>query len=585
PEELPIIITMVLALGGLVLARKHVLIRTLRAAETLGSVTTIVTDKTGTITQNKMTLSRIATDGSVTTMPNKGLSDSNTSLLKVGVLTSAVRKSPTGGYTGDPLEVALLNAAKDNDLSPEKLQSQSSKVEEFAFDNQRKMMSVVYQKPDGFTVYAKGAPEVIIARCFKVAVKTGEKEKTGEDEARVLKEAHDMAADALRVIAFAYKNVQGETPLTKDTAESELVFLGLAGMNDPPRADIADAIRATREAGIRTIMVTGDLPVTAQKIAEEVGIDKGGRYVTGTQLAEMKGDKIKKEVKEVSIFARINPAQKLDIVKALQENGEIVAVTGDGINDAPALKSADIGIAMGENGTEAARQAAGMVLTNDSYSSIVDGVREGRRIFDNLSKGVIYYLGVKVALVLVFIIPLALSLPFPFAPIQIVLLELFMDLAASATFAAEPMEANTMHRPPRNPKRRFMDSCALTTMTLASLSLTAAVLFNYLSAYYGGRDPTQAGTIAFATWMVGHIFLAFTMRSQRETLFKIGLFTNPAMLIWSAAVVVFLAVITFIPAFHPLMRVTSLTGTDWLMAIVVPFVTVFWYEIKKAVAH
>jgi Ca2+-transporting ATPase len=590
PEELPIIITMVLALGALALSKRHVLIRNLRAAETLGSVTVIITDKTGTITENKMTLSRIATDNSVSNLPTKALSLSDVRLLKVGVLTSTIKSSPEGGYTGDPLEVALLNAAREDGISPEELQSQYRKFEEFAFDNRRKMMSVVYYEVNGLVVYAKGAPEVILSKCYRIAEKSGEKEKTREDEAAIMKQAENMAGEAMRVIAFAYKSVRNETPLTRDEAESGLAFLGLAGMVDPPRPGVAGAIEATKEAGIRTIMVTGDLPLTAEKIAAEVGIDDGGKCITGAELAEMKEDQIKKEVKGVSIFARINPAQKLDIVRALQQDGEVVAVTGDGINDAPALKSADIGIAMGEKGTEAAREAAGMVLTDDSYSSIVDGVREGRRIFDNLRKGVLYYLGVKIALVLVFLVPLALGLPFPFAPIQIVLLELFMDLAASATFVAEPMEAGVMQRPPPDPRRRFIDRPMMTDMVLAALSLAAAVLVNYfiiMAPYIGKEVPSaimiQARTIAFATWMLGHIFLAFTMRSRRETLSKIGLLTNQVMLIWAVAVVVFLIVITMVIELNPLMRVTTLTGMDWLMVIGVPFVTVFWHEIVKMI--
>ncbi len=581
PEELPIIITMVLALGGLALAKRHVLIRNLRSAETLGSVTVIVTDKTGTITENKMAVSEIATDATTSRLPTKALSLADVRLLKVGVLTSRVKQAQNGDFTGDPLEVALLNAARDDGISPEVFQSQYRKFEEFAFDNQRKMMSVVYYEVNGLVVYAKGAPEVILSRCQRIAQKNGEKEKTPDDEARILKQAEEMAAEAMRIIAFAYKNVTNETPLSRDEAENGLVFLGLAGMTDPPRPGVAEAIAATKEAGIRTIMVTGDLPLTAQKIADEVGIGDGSRTVTGVQMAGMKEDEVKQTVEKTDVFARINPGQKLDIVKALQSENEIVSVTGDGINDAPALKAADIGIAMGEKGTEAAREAASMVLTNDSYSSIVDGVREGRRIFDNLRKGVMYYLGVKVALVLCFLIPLALALPFPFAPIQIVLLELFMDLAASATFVAEPMEADVMHRPPRDPKRRFIDQPFLTEMILAALSLAVAVLFNYLYAYYGGTDATEARTLAFGTWLIGHIFLAFTMRSQRETLFKIGLLTNPIMIVWAAAAIAFFLLIIFIPELHPLLRVSYLSGKSWIMVFAVPFVAIFWHEVAK----
>jgi Ca2+-transporting ATPase len=393
-----------------------------------------------------------------------------------------------------------------------------------------------------------------------------------------------MAEAGMRVVAVAYKNVNG-SPARQSDIETNLVYLGIIGMYDPPRRDVSAALAATKKAGIRTIMVTGDLPLTAQKIAAAVGIDQSGKYLTGMQVAAEGPDQLRNDVKDVSIFARINSSQKLDIVHALQANGEVVAVTGDGINDAPALKSADIGIAMGEKGTEAAVEAAGMVLTDDSYKSIVTGVREGRRIYDNLSKGVLYYMSVKIGLVLCFVIPLALQVPFPFEPIQIILLELLMDLAASATFVAEPIEPDVMDRPPRDPRRRFIDRSVLVNMLLASLSLAAAVLVNYLLAYYGGKDLVEARTIAFGTWLIGHIYLAFTMRSQRQTLFKLGIFTNPVMIIWAVAAVCLLLAITGFAALHPLIRVTSLNLTGWLMILVTPFITVFWHEIKKAVAN
>jgi Ca2+-transporting ATPase len=580
PEELPIIVTMVLGLGAFALAKRHVLIRSLRAAETLGSVTTIVADKTGTITENKMTVSRLTTDNEVIDLPASQLSLSETHLLEAGVMASAIKKSPDGGYSGDPLDVAILDVAKSYGISPEELQSKSRKISEFAFDHQRQMMSDVYEESNGVNVYAKGAPEVILAKCQQI----GNRPKTGATEQRVLEQANEMAGQAMRVLAFAQKRADN-VPQVFEQAESNLVFLGLVGITDPPREEAAEAIQTTREAGIRTVMVTGDMAGTAQRVAEEVGIQKGGDIITGAQFAGMSDETQKQKVSSTNVFARITPVQKLQIVRALQANNQIVAVTGDGINDAPALKSADIGIAMGEKGTEAAREASGMVLTDDSYSSIVHGVREGRKIVDNLRKGLLYYLSVKIALVLSFIVPLILVLPFPFAPIQIVLLELFMDLAASATFVAEPIEVDAMHRPPRDPRKRFIDRPMLNNMALAALSLASAVLINYLLAYYGGKSITVARTIAFGTWLVGHIYLAFTMRSQRQTVFKLGLTSNPIMLIWASSAILFFILITNVPALEDVVKVTSLNGFEWLMVFGVPFVTIFWHEIKKTLSR
>lgn len=586
PEELPIIITMVLGIGAFALSRKNVLIRRLRAAETLGSVTVIATDKTGTITENKMTLAKVATDTATKVFAPDSPSPADQFLLQIGALTSCIKKASEGCYVGDPLEIALLEAAESAGILPEELQARFHLQKEFTFDNQRKMMSRVFQQDGESFVYAKGAPEIILARSSRIAQGTGEREKTEEDEAVIRRRAESMAEEAMRVLAFAYKKVADGMNLTQEEAEKDLVFVGLAGLADPPRAGAAEALKTTKEAGIKTIVVSGDYPLTVKKIASEVGIDGGGKVITGAELEQMDDQQLKDKVKEVFLFARTNPEQKLRIVRLLQESGEVVAVTGDGINDAPALKSADIGVAMGETGTEVAREAADMVLTDDSFTSIAAGVREGRKIFDNLKKGVTYYLSAKVALVLSFLVPLALNIPFPFVPIQIVLLELFMDLAASATFVAEPIEAGTMQRAPRHRKERFIDRSMLTSISLGSVSLAAAVLINYLLAwYYFGWGPVQAQSVAFATWLVGHVFLALTMRSQRETLWRIGVLSNRIMLVWAAAAFAFLILVTNLSITQASLRITSLDLISWFLVIGVPLVTIFWLELKKLATH
>jgi P-type Ca2+ transporter type 2C len=579
PEELPIIITMVLGVGALALSKRHVLIRRLRAAETLGGVTVIVTDKTGTITENRMTLSMLATRNSSTSLPSAKPPEGELRLLEAGVLTSHIKKTADGHYTGDPLDVAIIEAASSYGLSPENIQSRNPLKREFSFDNRRKMMSAIFNLADGTFVYAKGAPEIIMAKSSMLMDGSMRRAKTAEDVENVAKRAESMAAEAMRVIAFAFRKVDDNKDLTQEEAESNLEFLGLAGFADPPRAGVKDAIQATKAAGIRTIVVSGDLPLTVQKVAAEVGI--GGGVITGAELAGMDQSSLIEKLKQATAFARTNPKQKLEIVQALQKSGEVVAVTGDGINDAPALKSADIGVAMGETGTEVAREAADMVLTDDSFTSIVDGVREGRKIFDNLRKGLTYYLSVKIALVLSFVVPLALSLSFPFAPVQIVLLELFMDLAASATFVAEPMETDTMRRPPRPPRSKFIDRELLSNISLGAISLSAAVLFNYLFVWYNGQGLDEARSVAFGTWLVGHIFLAFTMRSQREPLTKVGLFSNKVMLVWAGAAFAFLIFIIYVPFVQPALKVTTISPFNWLLVIGVPAITIFWHELRK----
>jgi Ca2+-transporting ATPase len=392
-----------------------------------------------------------------------------------------------------------------------------------------------------------------------------------------------LADEGMRIIAFAYKKVSGSVPISREDAESGLTFVGLAGFSDPPRTGVKEAVKSISEAGIRTLIVSGDHPLTVEKIAQEVGLDNQQKSVTGLQLESMSTDDLKNTVNHYSLFARATAEQKQKIVNLLQEQGEVVAVTGDGINDAPALKSADIGIAMGESGTEIARESADMVLTDDSFISIAAGVREGRKIFDNLKKGITYYLSVKIGLVLSFIVPLFLSLSFPFAPIQIIVLELFMDLAASATFVSEPIEKDVMRRAPYNIKKRFINRGMVTRIFISGMSLAAAVMFNYLLAIYSGQSLIEAQTIAFATWLVGHIFLALSFRSERQPLPRIGLFSNKVMLIWMGAVLIFLVFVTTLPEARTSLKLAAMGLNSWLLAIGVPFIAIFWMELEKVI--
>jgi Ca2+-transporting ATPase len=583
PEELPIIITMVLGVGALFLSRKNVLIRHLSTAETLGDITTIVTDKTGTITENKMAVARIMSDNTSKLFTPGNFSPTDLLLLRIGLLTSCSRITSGECNSNDPMENAIIQAAGKAGIDPRQLLSEFNLQTEFSFDNERKMMSSVFEQNGASIVYVKGAPEVVLARSLNIAHALSERKKTEKDNEAIRNVIESMANVAMRVIAFAYKKIEDGAGIPQNEAEDGLVFVGLAGLIDPLRPGVKKAFKTTKEAGIRTIIVSGDYALTVQKVASQLKIDSDGDLLTGGELDRMDDRELKDKLKTVSLFARTTPEQKLRIVKLLQESGEIVGVTGDGINDAPALKSANVGIAMGETGTEVAREAAGMVLADDSFSSITAGIREGRKIFDNLKKGVAYYLSVKIALVLTFLIPLILDIPFPFSPIQIILLELFMDLAASTTFVVEPIEAGTMKRPPREQKEKFINRNMLTNMSVGSISLAAAVLINYLSAWYLGWGPVQAQTIAFATWLVGHIFLAVTMRSHTEPIWKIGILSNKAMLIWAAIALAFLLLVTNLPIAQVPLKLTALNGSGWLLAFLTPLITIFIFEIKKSV--
>jgi Ca2+-transporting ATPase len=356
--------------------------------------------------------------------------------------------------------------------------------------------------------------------------------------------------------------------------------VGIVSIEDPPRPGVKRTIETARDAGIRTIMVTGDHPQTAAHVAGEVGIPND-RVITGDELARMSDDDLRKEVKSTSVFARTTPDDKYRLVRALRQDGEVVAVTGDGINDTLALKGADIGISMGIKGTDVAREAADVVLADDNYVTIGRGIFEGRKFFDNLKKGLKYYLSVKTALILVFLVPVLLDLPLPLAPIQIILLELFMDLAASAGFVAEPAE-RSIYEPGR--KKKLFDKSMLAGIGLSGLSLFAAVFGSYVFALYRGLPVAEAQTYAFTAWLIGHILLAFVSRSDREPLVTLGPFTNRAMDVWALAAFLFLGAILFTPL-GSYIKASPLPATQVLLIAGIAFVAIFWQEAVKMLRY
>ncbi len=349
-----------------------------------------------------------------------------------------------------------------------------------------------------------------------------------------------MARAGERLLAFGYHRLPTDSASNKKNLEQNIVFVGIVGFIDPPRKEVKGAIETCQEAGIKVIMITGDHPETARTIASQVGINSTN-VLTGDEIAKMTDADLKEALKDTFVFARVTPEDKLRLVRLLKENGEVVAVTGDGINDAPALKEAHIGVAMGIRGTDVAKESASMILTDDNFATIETAIKEGRKLFSNLRKGVRYYLACKVALVSIFLIPIILGIPLPFAPIQIIVLELFMDLAASATFVAEPAESGSMQKPPIDPKEKFLNKPMLKRLFLGALSLFIAVTATYLFAYYTTTDVNYSRTVAFATWMFGHIFLAFNFRSEQEPLIKEGLLSNKVMLLWALLAFVTLA--------------------------------------------
>lgn len=571
PEELPIIITMVLALGAFRLSKKGAIARRLNAVETLGSVTVIATDKTGTLTENRMEVACIEPE------------EQKMRLLKIGTLCNNAVPNGTS-YAGDPLDAALLRAARGAGLDGKALRKDIELMDENTFDNLRKRMSTVYKQNGQIWVAVKGAPEAVLSQCFDRIDGQTKQPLNPSSRQAILDRVNQLAAEGLRVIALA-ERVLVENHPSQDVAESNLTFVGLVGMADPPRPEVHDAIALCQRAGVRAIMVTGDHPLTARSISQQVGLNGSHEVITGLELDRLSDVELSRVVKQISIFARTTPEHKLRIVQALQSMGERVAVTGDGTNDAPALAAADIGVAMGETGTDVAREAGDLVLADDNFTTITNAIEEGRLIFENLKKGVRYYLSCKLALVSITLLPTLLLLPVPFAPVQIILMELFMDLMAAAAFVAEPPEADLLDQKPRHPEAKFMDRAMISSLVTSSMGLFAAVSVVYLVSWYGTKDLATAQTAAFFAWLIGHVLLAFNMRSERQPVVQLGLGSNRMMLLWASAVAVFILFASLTPGLQPVVKITSLTAWQWGLILLTTTLGTFWLELRKILTY
>jgi len=581
PEELPIIITMVLAVGTYALSKQGALVKRLRASETLGSVTVIATDKTGTITESVMRLGHIYTDGR---LDSPSGSSSERGILEMGVLATRAQVTPDNEKlrSSNPMGAAILDSASRAGVNVADLRK-ITLVNELSFDSRTQMASYVYDDNGRLRMYSSGAPEAVMALSSKILREGSESPLSKDDGGNVTKAVADITFSGERALAIAYRDVEKAEVI--QSPEGGLVFAGIVSFLDPPRPEVAEVVKRCRDAGIRVVMLTGDHPETAKAIANKVGIDGDTRVLTGSDISSMDDKRLGEVIESVSIFARITPEHKLRIVRLLGEGGQVVAVTGDGVNDAPALKEAAIGIAMGRRGTDAAKEAADIVLTDDNFVSIGSAISEGRKIFDNLRKGVKYYLAVKVALVLIFILPIILDVPLPFAPIQIILLEMFMDLAASSGFVAEKAEPDLMSRPPRDPAAKFLDRGTLTGIFVSALCLFAAVSYCYLSVYYATGNLVYAQTVAFSAWIISHIFLAFVRRSETEPLLRRGIFSNRVMVLWTIAAIGMLLAVTAVPILQTLVKTTGIGVIDWVRVLVASFLATVWIEVAKLFRH
>ena len=544
PEELPIIITMILGLGSYRLSQKGFLVKKLKAAEVLGDATVIVTDKTGTITENRMQVANVYPSNE----------EARTLTAAAAALTE-MSLSPT--------DKAVLEKTSDLGIKTDF----GRIIRERGFEKDKRTKAVLREKNGGFWLSTVGASEDVLGS-------TGGRRVFDEEVAKETEKG-------MRVIAVAEKTVsidEEELPLAE--LESNWDFVGLISIVDPPRKGVRETIVTMHNAGIRTIMVTGDHPQTAAYVAQDVGIP-ADKVLTGEELDKLSDEELQKNVKEVSVFARTTPEHKYRLVNALHANNEVVAVTGDGVNDTLALKGADVGIAMGVKGTDAAKEAADVILTDDNFVTIGQAVFEGRKFFDNLRKGLKYYLSCKAALISIFLLPLALGVPLPFAPIQIIVLELFMDLAASAGFVTEPAEKGIYSRPPRQPKAKFPDSRMIMDIAVSGASLFAAVMLAYFYAQWQNLSVPETQTFAFSAWIMGHIILAFVSRSEKEPLYVLGPVSNRVMDLWAILAFSFLIVAVSLPSLGVQLRLSTLTIDQFGLIFAFAFITIVWREVGK----
>jgi len=580
PEALPAVVTISLAIGVQRMVRRNALVRRLSAVETLGCTSVICSDKTGTLTRGEMTVRRIFVAGRFLDVSGVGYDPWGTfsengrvveptmpalqALLRGAVLASDARLTQSDGrwtVKGDPTEGALVVAAAKAGLWKTDLDREFPRVQEIPFTSESKRMTTLHVAGDDVVAYSKGAPEVILGSCAWEWTEEGPVLLHETRRREILRVAQQMASEALRVLAVACK-----PGARLENAEQEMTFLGLVGMLDAPRPEAKAAIQTCREAGIKPVMITGDHPVTAQAIARELGLLTSERVVTGEELDRMSDADLEREVEDIVVYARVSPAHKLRVVTALQKKGHVVAMTGDGVNDAPALKQADIGVAMGITGTDVTKEAAAMTLTDDNFASIVAAVEEGRAIFDNIKKYLMYLLSSNIGEIGLMAGATLLGLPLPLTAVQILYVNLATDGLPALALAVDPPEPDIMRRPPRNPRTGIFTRRVVTLMTVGGIWSALVNLSLFAWALNSGRSVAEAMTMTFVSLVLIQFFKAYNFRSDRHSVLNrpfANQWLNLAIL-WE---VLLLNAIVYLPFLHKPFGTFSLSPTDWAVVI------------------
>jgi len=609
PEALPAVTVICLAMGVQRMVKRHALIRHLPAVETLGCTTFICSDKTGTLTQNEMTVRKICVNREMIEVsgvgyePKGGFYRDGTPLNPreephlVRLLTAVllcndsrlIDRGGVWGITGDPTEGALLVAAAKAGIKGQEFMA--PRVAEIPFSSDRKMMTTIHDTQEGVIVYSKGAPEIILDHCSHIYVDGEERSISERDRREILETSQQMAGEALRVLGVAYKRLGRDGDLISQ-AEEGMVWLGLIGMIDPPREEVKEAIAVCRQAGMEVVMITGDHRLTAKAIAAELGIlGEGDLVLSGEELDRLEPERLNDLAEKVKVYARISPGHKMRIIEALQRKGHVVAMTGDGVNDAPALKQADIGVAMGITGTDVSKEAAAMVLTDDNFASIVAAVEEGRNIFANIRKYLLYLLSCNIGEVLLMLVAFVIGTVtgwFKMAPLvalQILVVNLVTDGLPALALAMEPGEPGIMQRPPRDPKASIFDRSMVSYLFGIGIWTMLASLGVFLWAIKGGRSPVEAQCLCFVTLVSVELFNCFNCRSERASLFTLNPLSNKWLLAAVASSWAVAIAIVYIPFFQAPFHTYAMGLNDWAIVVLAGASVLIPVEIAKLVVN
>ena len=608
PEGLPAIVTIVLALGMNKMVKRHAIVKKLLAVETLGSTTVICSDKTGTLTQNEMTVVKIYTDGKILDVTGTGYEpkgefqlngeniDTNSigdldTLLSIAILTNDAELEETSeGYKiiGDPTEGALVTLAGKSGINKKDINSSYPRIGEIPFDSDRKMMTTFHKGyiKDKVVSFTKGAPDIVIDRCSHISTNGQVVPFNNELKEEVLKINSLFSKDALRVLAFAYKEYDSMPEnISSESNENSMVFVGLTGMIDPARDEAKDAIKMCKQAGIETVMITGDYKETAFAIAKELGMaENESQAMMGSELDNISDEDLREVVKNTKVYARVSPDHKVRIVSALKANGNITAMTGDGVNDALALKKADIGVSMGITGTDVAKNTAELILTDDNFASIVAAVEEGRIIYDNIKKFVFFLLSCNIGEILIVFTSILLNLPVPLLPIQLLWLNLVTDSFPALALGVEKGDPDIMERPPRNPDTPLLNKDLMFGVIVQSIAIAASSIAAYILALKAHpNDIVTARAITFATLITAELLRAYSSRSQKYTLFKIGVFSNKTLVYGTTFSFLLLLVVLYVPFLQPIFDTVPLGFAQWEIVLIFAFIPLVIGELYKVI--